>query len=167
MTSHPIEALVTARVALTEDEADAIIGLAYLAISIDGDTNDEESAAFRAVVVKLRSAIGAVETPYRGGHAQRGALTDADHLALLDRMQAEIEHVTFEERLGTLADRLKRLPSRQLAYRIVYALDVCDLAVNRQEAALERDLASALSLDEDEVAALVEDVSRTLSLASE
>jgi len=163
---HSIEAVVPARAALTEIEAEAIVRLAHLAISIDGDTNDEETAAFRALVGRVRSAIGIEQSPYRGTIKGARALTDDEYIELLDTLQSEIEHVSFDEHLRDLADRLERSSARQLAFRVVYALHVCDLAVHRKEEAFERDLASALKLDEEQAAALVDDVTRVLSLES-
>jgi hypothetical protein len=164
--AHPIEAVVSTRTTLTAAEADAIIGLAHVAIGADGETNDEEMAAFRAVVIKLRSVVGVDQGPYRAAIAGACPLSHADHLELLDRLAAESEHVSTDERIRALAERLERQDCRSLAYRVVYALGISDFAVHRSEEAVERSLAAALGFDEARVAAIVDDVNRVLTLES-
>jgi hypothetical protein len=131
-------------------EVDAIAEIAYLTIAADRRLADEEVEAFRAVVEQLRG----VKLP-------DGALD-----RVLDEMYGRAERARgredgsrgyADERLHALAAKLSP-PSRELAYRVAYAMGLVDLDASDEEFELDLQLMDALELSSERAEELADEV---------
>jgi len=124
--------------AFTPAEIDAILEVAYLATQADGDLDEEEEQAFRA----LATALGVT----------------GDVATVLDRFAAAIEHTDAGERLAKVSTALATPLASETAYKVAFAMALCDLADNDEEDDFDDALVQALRLSEekaDELAAQV------------
>jgi hypothetical protein len=125
----------------TPAEGDAILEIAYLAIFADHRLSDDEIAAFRGVVGRIR---GAVPSP---------AQTDA----LLDQLRAAVEGKDPDEQLRALAGPLSP-PAREVAYKVAYALGLSDMDSSDEEFEFDLQLVDALELSNDRAEDLADEV---------
>ena len=129
-------------------EADAILEVAYLTTAADGRLTDEEFESFRAVAAKLKAMAA-------GSTAQ---VSDAALNKLFDRYATRTEHAERIERLKALRGDLERPEARELAYKVAYAMSLCDLETNEEESEFDEELIVALELGDDKADALAGEV---------
>ncbi|HEX7663019.1 MAG TPA: hypothetical protein VF407_00835 [Polyangiaceae bacterium] len=165
-TLDQVAGVVPPKVELSPAERDAILEIAYLAIAADRVLRDEEVEAFRAVAARLYG----LET-----------LDEKQLGALLDRFTSRLEHTKAtmipgddadeamserskllraeaDERLRVLAKDLPREETRTLAYKIAYALALCDLETTDEEFEFDLQLVDALALSGDQAGELADEV---------
>jgi hypothetical protein len=129
-------------------EADAILEVAYLTTAADGRLTEEEYESFRSVAGKLRAmASGATAT-----------VKDAALNKLFERYAERMDHAERSERLQALRADLERPEARELAYKVSYAMSLCDLETSEQETQFDEELIEALELGEDRADALAGEV---------
>ncbi len=134
---------------LTAAEREAILEIAYLAIWADHKLRDEEIAAFRAVASRLSNLVDG---------AKSGDLSDRELNAILDRFAKGLERAEADERLRVLCTGLTRTAPRGLAYKLAYALSLCDLETTDEEFEFDLQLIDSLKLTQDEASALADEV---------
>jgi hypothetical protein len=137
-----VSRVISADVHLTPAEADAILEIAYLSTVVDGRLTDEELASFAQLIVRLR------------GKPALGAELDA----VLDRFAAQIEHRDVEERLMQLAGALRSGVARRTAYKVAFAMALCDLASSDDDADFDDALLDALGIGVADADALESEV---------
>lgn len=152
-TIQQVQNVVPARgtLVLTAGEREAILEIAYLAIWADHKLRDEEIAAFRAVASRLRDLVA------KDGAAS-GELSDRDLNAILDRFAKGLERAEADERLRVLCAGLTRTAPRGLAYKLAYALSLCDLETTDEEFEFDLQLIDSLKLTQDEASTLADEV---------
>jgi len=134
---------------LTAGEREAILEIAYLAIWADHKLRDEEIAAFRAVASRLSNLV----------EKDAGReLSDRELNAILDRFAKGLERAEADERLRVLCAGLTRTAPRGLAYKLAYALALCDLETTDEEFEFDLQLIDSLKLTQDEASALADEV---------
>ncbi len=126
---------------LTADESSAILEVAYLATTADDDLAEEELVAFRGLALGLRALVA----PPPVAHA----ISDDELDAILDGFAANIEHTDPQERLVTIAAVLARPVAKETAYKVAFAMALCDLAENDEEEDFDDELVAALGLSDD------------------
>lgn len=153
MSSPKVEVtrvLPASDLSLSSDEASAILEVAYLSTAANGELSDQELVAFREVAPRILGASARVEgSPYHSagaGPSGNEPLAEAKLRALLDGFDANIEHVTVRERLDMLARVLERQEARELAYKLSFALSICDLETSNEEVDFDDDLLIAFDL---------------------
>jgi tellurite resistance protein len=129
-------------------EADAILEVAYLTTAADGRLSDEEYESFRAVASKLRAMAA-------GTTAQ---VNDATLNKLFERYAERVDHAARVDRLKALRRDLERPEARELAYKVSYAMSLCDLETNEEESELDAELIVALELGDEKADALAGEV---------
>jgi DnaJ-domain-containing protein 1 len=147
-TTVHVERVLPSQSDLTVSEVDAILEAAYLATAADGHLSPDEYEAFRAVAEKLRGLAAGVAKP----------LGDADLAKLFERYAVRSDHAARQERIGALRDQLKRASSRELAYKIAFAMGLCDLDANDEEAAYDDELVAAFGIADERADALAAEV---------
>jgi hypothetical protein len=129
--------------ALSAQEADAILEIAYLSTVVDGRLSDEEIAAFAQVAARLKA----------------GSVGDGRQLdELLDGYARHIEHRDIAERLAELAKSLTRDDARKTAYKVAFAMALCDLGTSDDETDFDDALVTLLGLSIEDVDALESEV---------
>jgi tellurite resistance protein len=123
---------------LTNDEAEAVLEIAYLSTVVDGRLSDEELDAFASLAARLR------KRPIEG--------RDLDQL--LDRYAGHVAHRDVDERLAEVAKSLTRPQARRTAYKVAFAMALADLGTSDDEDAFGDALVGVLGLsieDADEL----------------
>lgn len=149
---------------LAASDLDALVEIAFLAIRHGGDIRDDARVGFRAVVARLRGlAFRAVRrTAYRTTLvASPREISDRELDALLDELDARLDHASLDERLDACAARLSP-ELRGLAYKIVYGLALADLAWTKGETRFAAQVAAALEIERDRVDALIDETMAAL-----
>ena len=129
-------------------EADAILEVAYLTTAADGRLSEEEYESFRDVASKLR-AMAAGST---------SAVSDAALNKLFERYAVRLENAERSERIKALCADLQREEARDLAYKVSYAMSLCDLEKSEEEEELDEELIVALGLTGDKADTLAGEV---------
>ena len=137
--------------ALTKKEAAAILEIAFLAIAADHKLRDEEIEAFRGVAGRLKDLSS-------GSAKTSGPMGDRELEAILDSFSADMDRAVADERLLVVAKDLDRAEVRALAYKVAYALALCDLDTSDEEFEFDLQLVDALNLSQEDVGALEDDV---------
>ncbi len=127
---------------LTADESSAILEVAYLATTADDDLAEEELIAFRGLAQGLRALVAPPPVA-------PATVSDDELDAILDGFAANIEHTDPQVRLTTLAGLLARPIAKETAYKVAFAMALCDLAENDEEADFDDELVAALGLSDD------------------
>jgi hypothetical protein len=122
--------VIASGVDLTPPEAEAILEIAYLSTVIDGRLSDEELASFAHLAARLR------KKPIEGAELDK----------LLDGFAAQVEHKDVDERLAQLAAALGRDAARRTAYKVAFAMALCDLASSDDEADFDDALLEVLKI---------------------
>lgn len=151
MTTHPtvhVERVLPAQADFTVLEVDAILEAAYLATAADGHLSEDEYEAFRAVAEKLRGIAAGSRRP----------LADADLAKLFERYTVRSDHAARDERIAALRDVLKRTHVRELAYKIAFAMGLCDLDANDDEAMYDDELVAAFGIADERADVLAAEV---------
>jgi len=157
MTTTPalhVERVLPARADLTVGEVDAILEAAYLATAADGRLSPEEHDSFRVVASALRQIAAG------GGRARGRAkpIAESDLEALLARYGARSDDAPRPARIAAMRERLGRAPVRELAYKVAFAMALCDLEASDDEADYDDELIAAFGLDEARADALAAEV---------
>ena len=129
-------------------EADAILEVAYHTTAADGRLSDDEFESFRAVASKLRAMAAGGTSP----------MNDATLNKLFERYAQRIDHAARVDRLQALRVDLERKEARELAYKVAYAMSLCDLETNQEESEFDEELIVALELGDDRADALAGEV---------
>ena len=137
--------LVPASLKPSTEQADVLLELAYLTTAVDGRLDDEELAAFKELVGRLRGMVA--------------SSSEVD--ALLDRFGGNVEHAEITERLQKIAPTLPA-DLRPLAFKLSVGLGVADLDASTDESDLQVALAEALGLDDGRVDELTAEVYASL-----
>ena len=151
MTTTPalhVERVLPARADLTVGEVDAILEAAYLATIADGTLSEDEYEAFRTVASSLRGLAAGAASP----------LGDGEMAKLIERYSVLSDHAARQERIVLLREHLERPMARDIAYKVAFAMSLCDLDANDEEREYEDELVEAFGIaDEraDELAAEV------------
>ena len=154
---------------LSPTEREAILEIGYLAIAADRQLRDEELEAFRGVASRLRDLVGDPDVgpsskaaPSAHGDraqlAERAALSDHELDALLNRYAEGLARSDADERLRDLAKALTRPDARAVAYKVAYALALCDLDTSDPEFEFDLQLIDSLGLSQEEAEALADQV---------
>lgn len=139
-------------------EREAILEVAYLAIAADRKLNDEELEAFRGVASRLREIAPqdpAAAAPSRDEHR---SMSDRELNAILDRFAEGVDRSAADERLRAVAKELVRPEIRSLAYKVAYALALCDLETSDKEFEFDLQLIDSLELSRDQADTLADEV---------
>jgi hypothetical protein len=141
----------------TPPEIDAICEIAYLTIAADRRLDTEEIEAFRRVIERLRGQ----------------PLPDKALDAVLDEMYGRAERARAgeeggrgyaDERLHFLASKMST-ESRELAYRVSFAIALADMDASDEEFELDLQLMDALELSNDRAEELADEVRDALDQA--
>lgn len=124
------------------EHVDVLLELAYAMTAVDGRLGDDEIAAFRTVIGRLRG---------------QEKVSNKDVDALLERFAGNIEKTELEDRVREIAPKLPA-DLKDLAYKVALALSLVDLDASRDESDLNEVLAESLGLDDDKVQSLTDDV---------
>jgi tellurite resistance protein len=146
-----VEKVLPARADFNVGEVDAILEAAYLATAADGVLTDEERESFRAVASGLRNIA-------TGGAGAKKMIGDKDLDALFERFSERSEHADRADRMKAMRERLGRTEARELAYRIAFAMALCDLDSNDDEGAYDDELIEAFGIDGERADALAAEV---------
>jgi len=155
MTTTPtvhVESVLPGRADFTVGEVDAILEAAYLATAADGVLTTEEREAFRSVASSLRQIAAG------GGPSKAKPIADKDLDGLFERFAVRSDHADRSERVAAMRERLGRTAVRELAYKIAFAMSLCDLDANDDEAAYDDELIEAFGIDGDRADALAAEV---------
>ena len=150
LTVH-VEKVLPGRADFSVGEVDAILEAAYLATTADGVLTDEERESFRSVASSLRHIAA-------GGGGAKKLIGDKDLDALFERFAVRSDHTARGDRLKAMRERLARSEVREVAYKIAFAMGLCDLDSNEDEAAYDDELIEAFGIDEDRADALAAEV---------
>jgi hypothetical protein len=148
-----VERVLPDRADLTVGEVDSILEAAFLATAADGVLSPEEHEAFRAIASKLRRIASGVSPD-----APAKLIADKDLDQLFERYAVRSDHATRSERLGIMRDRLGRAPVRELAYKVAFAMALCDLEANEEEAGYDDEIVAAFGIEQDRADALAAEV---------
>lgn len=116
-TEGVLRAVPEGSLSLSKAEADGILEIAFLAIAADRKLHDEELVAFRAVAGRLRQLSGSASAP---------TVSDRDFELILERFGPDLDREVAEEHLRARGAELTRPEARKLAYKVAYALALCD-----------------------------------------
>lgn len=132
--------ILPARPLASKEHADALLELAYLVTAVDGRLLDEELTAYREVAEKLR-----------------GAVSDAEFDALLDRFAGHVEPEEIADRVRELAPKVPA-EHRELALKIAIGLAVADLDASPEESVLQELLVEGLGIADERAAEITDEV---------
>ncbi|MGO8995402.1 MAG: hypothetical protein ACLQVI_18960 [Polyangiaceae bacterium] len=155
VTATPIvhvERVLPHRADLTVGEVDAILEAAYLATAADGNLSPEEHEAFRSVASSLRH-IAAGAPP-----GKPKVISDKDLDALFERFAVRSDHTERAVRVTAVRERLGRVEVRELAYKVAFAMSLCDLDANAEEEAYDDELIEAFAIEGERADALAAEV---------
>lgn len=166
MTTTPerVEAVVPRDPALvlSKAEREAILEISYLAIAADRKLRDEEIDAFRRVAARLRDLVG---DPEAGPASKRPLtpvenyeITDQELADLLDHYAAGLARSDADARLRDISRALVRPEARAVAYKVAYALALCDLDTSDPEFEFDLQLIDSLDLSQEQADAFADEV---------
>jgi hypothetical protein len=147
-TTMRVERVLPARAQLTVGEVDAILEAAYLATAADGKLTAEENEAFRAVAGHLRGIAAGVTKE----------VSDGDLKKLFERFSTRSDHAARLDRIASLRAQLGRDEVRELAYKVAFAIALCDLDTSDAEVEYDAELVEAFGLTEERADALADEV---------
>ena len=148
-TEGVLRAVPEGSLSLSKAEADGILEIAFLAIAADRKLHDEELVAFRAVAGRLRQLSGSASAP---------TVSDRDFELILERFGPDLDREVAEEHLRARGAELTRPEARKLAYKVAYALALCDLETSDEEFEFDLQLIDALAHKTEEADALEDEV---------
>ena len=148
-----VERVLPQRADLTVGEVDAILEAAYLATAADGTLSEEENEAFRFVASALRHVAAG-----GGAGASAKVIGDKDLDSLFARFAGRSEHAERGQRVSAMRARLGRAEVRELAYKVAFAMSLCDLDANEEEEAYDDELVEAFGIDGERADALAAEV---------
>ncbi len=174
ISQKTVDLTVPADIDLTPKERLSILHISYLAIAADRNLSEEEIAAFALLASRL---LDKPMSPSEAGRMLGGFETHA------------LPKAELTARLRTLAGELRKSPRyvqefdpditsvggvdggdttsvpgpRHIAYRVAYALAMCDMATSDEEFEFDLDLLDALELTPNEGESLAADVLNAMS----
>jgi hypothetical protein len=163
-TIERVEEVVTQKsdLVLTRAEREAILEVSYLAIAADHKLRDEELAAFRAVATRLRDQVGDPEEGPMSRRplplAENRSLSEKELNAILDKFAEGLTREGADARLRELAQHLTRPEAKATAYRVAFALALCDLETGDAEFEFDLQLIDSLGLAHEEAESLADEV---------
>jgi len=130
-----------------EAHGTALLELAFAVSAVDGHLADEEQAAFRELVSRVRGKTA----------------TDDDVGELLEQFVYSAHTVGLDERVRRV---LPSIPAelRETAFSVAFGLSLVDREENEYEGELLEDVAKALGIDDARANVLRDDVRRKLSI---
>jgi hypothetical protein len=131
------------------DEFEATVEAMFLMAAVDGDLNDQELAQLAASVDAFSSL-----------DAKAPNCVDAGPLLVV--MNDKLEKEGWNQRLASVADRLREPEARAFAFRLAAGVAFVDDHVAHAEAAALEALASALHIGSDESQEILYDVRDSL-----
>jgi hypothetical protein len=147
-----VERVLPPRASLTVGEVDAILEAAYLATAADGHLSSEEHEAFRTVASALRQIAA-------GGTSRNPkVISDKDLDSLFLRFAVRSDHAERAVRVAAVRERLARVEVRELAYKVAFAMSLCDLDASAEEEAYDDELIAAFGIDDERADALSAEV---------
>jgi len=144
--SELIARVVPADPKIDARERDAILEIAYLAVAADHKLSDDEIDGLKRIAASLEGA---------------DEYSDKKLDELLGRFAKWRDRAEVDERLRKLGGTLSP-HARKLAYRVAYALAVCDLEAPDEEFEFDLQLIDALELSADQANTLAGEVQRLL-----
>jgi hypothetical protein len=174
-TAEQVGNVVPTQLDLSPKERDAVLEIAYLAIAADRVLNEEEVAAFKQVASKLRGGDGSMSEAELGTlldrftnrlEKTRAELEPAEDMDDEDDERKRLLRAEADERLLALTTDLPRPGTRELAYKIAYALALCDLETTDDEFEFDLQLVDALGLTTDRASQLADEVVMALNDAA-
>ncbi|MEO7112864.1 MAG: hypothetical protein ABI183_20645 [Polyangiaceae bacterium] len=166
-TAEQVGNVVPKQLDLTPKESDAVLEIAYLAIAADRVLNEEEVAAFKQVASKLRGGDGSMSEAELGTlldrftnrlEHTRATMEPAEDMDDVDDERKRLLRAEADERLLALTADLPRMETRELAYKLAYALALCDLETTDDEFEFDLQLVDALGINSDRAGELADDV---------
>lgn len=170
-TAEQVGNVVPKQLDLTPKESDAVLEIAYLAIAADRVLNEEEVGAFKQVASRLRGGDGNMSEAELGTLLDRftnrlehtratitGDEAETDEQENPENERSKLLRAEADERLLALTADLPRPNTRELAYKIAYALALCDLETTDDEFEFDLQLVDALGLTSDRAADLADEV---------
>jgi hypothetical protein len=151
--------VIPADVSLSEQERRAVLEIAYLSIAADHNIHQDEETALRRIARKLSSRGGAAKVEVAGADRSDG---DAEVDRLLAEIGVRMARETADARLREVAAKLTTASAKALAYKAAYALSLSDLASSDEEFEFDLQLIDALSLSQDVVDELTDQVMQAL-----
>jgi hypothetical protein len=146
--------VVTPGIPLTTEEAAAILEIAHLAVAADRRLTDDELLALRGIAGRVRSIAAK--------HFDANAVLGDRELFEMIEGYGERTREEADARLRELGRSLG--PSaRTLAYRVAYALSMCDLDAADEEFEFDLQLIDALELTTDQVGLLQAEVNAAIA----
>jgi DnaJ-domain-containing protein 1 len=147
-----VERVLPQQADLSVGEVDAILEAAYLATAADGELSPEELEAFRSVASALRHVAAGLAP------AKAKPISDRELDQLFERFAVRSDHVARAERITAVRARLGRTHVRELAYKVAFAMSLCDLDANEEEAAYDDELIEAFAIDGERADTLAAEV---------
>ncbi|MDB4992802.1 MAG: hypothetical protein JWM74_234 [Myxococcaceae bacterium] len=151
---------------LSPREREAILEVAYLAIAADRKLNDEELEAFRAVASRLREIAPHDPNAPPPSREEHRTMSDRELNAILNRFADGLERSAADERLRAISKELQRPEVRHLAYKVAYALALCDLETSDEEFEFDLQLIDSLELTREEADTLADEVMAVFNLGA-
>ena len=146
-----VERVLPPRADLTVGEVDAMLEAAYLATAADGVLSSEENEAFRYVASALRHVAA-------GASGRAKPIGDKDLNLLFERFAVRSDHAARLDRLAAMRARLGRTEVRELAYKVAFAMSLCDLDANDDETAYDDELVEVFGIEGERADALAAEV---------
>lgn len=125
---------------LDDQEAAAILEIAFLAIAADRKLRDEELEAFRLVAGRLRTLAG----------RPTAEVTKRELEQILEGFSDDMDRNVARERTRIVGERLTRPEVRKATYKVAFALALCDLDTSDEEFEFDLELVDALGLTREE-----------------
>ena len=128
---------------LSKGDAEAIVGIARLAVDADKKEDDDELSLYDVLATEVCKLAGADAAALQNNEARQPRGADDKEARMLEN-----------------ADRLKAKPQRELAYAVAYMLTIADLDVGRSEDKFLDALFEALGIEdarEEPIVSLIND----------
>jgi uncharacterized tellurite resistance protein B-like protein len=129
---------------LGDEKVEALVEIMYLAATADGELSDAERARFEECAERLTSRV----------------IVGAELSKLMARAKADLVASGRDARLAAVKARLPDLDARKLALALAIQITAADGVIRTSERELILHTATALDIDGDTAANMVQDLSR-------
>lgn len=146
--------VVTPGITISPAEAEAILEIAHLAVAADRKLSDDELRALDGIAGRVRSLAAKK-------FDANALLGDRELFAMIERF-GDRDREEADARLRELGKALSPA-ARTLAYRVAYALSMCDLDAADEEFEFDLQLIDALGLTDEQVGLLQAEVNATIA----
>lgn len=146
--------VVAPGIPISPAEAEAILEIAHLAVAADRKLSDDELRALDGIGGRIRSLAAKKFDP-------DALLGDRELFAMIERF-GDRDREEADARLRELGKTLSPA-ARTLAYRVAYALSMCDLDAADAEFEFDLQLIDALELTDEQVGLLQAEVNATIA----